>query len=856
VIWDKQHLKALLRLRRYPKQLLDDEPWAGWLNQRRGANEVRESLRQAPLQPFQHQLFELIISNPSTAPRRRAATLHVSLSTYFRYLDALVASLLEYLNCGDAPSAYPATNLPIPLTPLIGAETTLQHIITVLANPQVRLVTIMGTGGIGKTRLAIQAARRMLESDENRRDFSDGVFWVDLAPLRAPDLILVEIAQVLHLTERSGYPTLELLQRELSERKLLLLLDNFEHLLAAAPLVAALLQRTAQLKILVTSRAALNISGEQRLPIPPLGLPGLDPLPAFEQLSDYSAIQLFVQRAQAIDDSFTLTPDNAPAVAQLCAAFDGLPLALEMAARRISHLSPQKMLTMLGQRLQLLTGGARDVAPRHQTLRNLIDWSYQLLDADERQVFRRLAVFANGWTLEALEAVCVIKDEGGKVKDEEPNFHPLSFILHPLDTLAALIDQSVVSQQSGGQSDDTNPRFGMLETIREYAHEKLVASGEEALVRQRHAVYYLSLVEAWTQAYLEPSLPIVQLEREYHNLRIALQWAIEQGQSELALDLGLALWHYWTKQGSPNEGQYWLAHVLAIKPPLRSPKRVHVLIVMGNAALYQNDFQQAQAIYEEIAALARQFNSRDDLGIAQQGLGDIAQFWGDYPRAQALYSESLALYREIENTRGMGWALDRLGNLALEQGLVEEALASYTKCLGIFEADAYPEGIAHARAKLGLIAFEERRYADAVKLFETSLVYLRPMNPDWQYAWLIEYLGEAVLGLGDLPRAAELFCQSLKIHFEGKASQGIAYSLQGLAAVALAEGRARRAVRLLSGAQLIFDRYPPPPRRRKLDASVARSRDALDPSDFAAAWRAGQAMTLEQVVAEGLDIPR
>ena len=852
VIWDQQHLKALLRLPRYPKQLLDGEPWASWLNERRGVHAVRESLRLAPLQPPQLQLLELILSSPSTAPRKRAAVLHVSQITYFRYLKALVASLLEYLNYVDAPAGYPATNLPSPVTHLIGVDATLQRILTVLADPQVRLVTIMGTGGIGKTRLAIQAARRILESESDRREFSDGIFWVDLAPLRAPDLILVEIAQVLHLTERSGYPTLELLQRELSERKLLLLLDNFEHLLAAAPLVAALLQRTARLKILVTSRAALNISGEQRLPIPPLGLPGLDPLPAFERLSDYSAIQLFVQRARAIDASFALTPENALAVAQLCAEFDGLPLALEMAARRISHLSPQNMVTMLDQRLQLLAGGARDVDPRHQTLRNLIDWSYQLLDADVQRVFCRLAVFANGWTLEALEAVCVIKDESGKMKDEEPGFHPSSFILHPLDILAALIDQSIVSRQPG----DTSPRFGMLETIREYAHEKLAASGEEPAVRQRHAAYYLSLVEAWTDENVEPSLPIAQLEYEYNNLRIALQWAIEQSQSELALDLGLALWHYWTKHGSPNEGQYWLARILDVKPPARSQKRIRVLIDVGQLLIYQNDFQQAQAIYEEMAALARQFNRRNDLGVALQGLGDIAQFLGDYLRARALYLESLALYREIEHTRGMGWALDRLGNLALEQGLLEEASAFFTRSLTIFETQDYQEGIAHSRSKLGLIAFEERRYADAAQLFEASLAYFRPMSPNWHYAWLIEYLGQAVLGLGDLPGAVGFFCQSLKIHFEGKSSLGIAYNLCGLAAVALAEGHALRAARLLSAVQCIFEHHPPPPaRRRQLEASVARSRTALDPSDFSAAWREGQAMTLDQAVAEGFDIP-
>ncbi len=855
VIWDEQHIKALLRLPRYPKQLLGDEPWASWLRERNGPNAVRQSLRQVPLKPLESQLLETILSDPSTPTFRRAAILHIGQTTYFRYLDALITALVAYLN-GPAPddeqSATLLTNLPVPLTPFVGAETTLQHITTaLLERPQVRLITLMGTGGIGKTRLAIQAARHILES-ENRHKFSDGIFWVDLAPLRAPDLVLVEIAQVLHLAERSGHPTLELLQHELSERKLLLLLDNFEHLLAAAPLVAALLQGTTRLKILVTSRAALNVSGEQRLSIPALGLPGLDPLPAFERLGGYSAIQLFVERAQSIDDRFALTPDNALAVAQLCVAFDGLPLALEMAAKRINHLSPKKMLTMLGQRLQLLTDGARDVAPRHQTLRNLIDWSYQLLDANQRQVFYRLAVFANGWTIEAMEAICVIKDEGGRMKDEETSFHSSAFILPPLDVLAALINQSIVSPQTG---DEANQRFGMLETIREYALEKLVASGEDAVIRQRHATYYLSLVEAGSPTSLEPPLPVAELEREYHNLRIALQWAIEQSQSELALGLAAALWHYWTTRGSPNEGQYWLARVLDVKPPARSPKRIRVLVDMGDILLYQNDFQQAQAIYEEVAALARQFNNRDDLGVALEGLGEIAQFRGDYPRAQVLYSESLDLYRDIENMRGMGWALDRLGNLTLEQGLLGEASTFFTRSLAIFETQDYQEGVAHARAKLGLIAFEERRYADSAQLFEASLAYL---HPDWHYAWLIEYLGRAVLGLGDLPRAAGLFRQSLKIHFEGKASLGIAYNLHGLAAVALAEGRAWRAVRLLSAAQLIFDRYPlpPPPRLRQLEASVARSRDALDPSDFSAAWREGQAMTLEQIVAEGFDISR
>lgn len=435
------------------------------------------------------------------------------------------------------------------------------------------------------------------------------------------------------------------------------------------------------------------------------------------------------------------------------------------------------------------------------------------------------------------------------MKDKETSFHPL-------DTLAALIHQSIVSPQFSEQSGDAMLRFGLLETIREYAQEKLVASGEEAIISQRHAAYYLSLVEVWTQTDVEP-FPLAKLEREYHNLRNALQWAIEQSQSELALDLAFALWHYWTRRGSPNEGQYWLTRVLAVKPLARNPKRIRVLIDMGEAALYQNNFQLAQVLCEEAATLARELDNRRDLGTALQGLGEVVQFQGDYARARNLYLESLALHHEIEDERGMGWALDRLGNLALEQSLLDEASSSFIQSLALFQAQSYPYGIAHARAKLGLIAFEQRDYAAAAGLFESSLAQLQPQTSDWHYAWLIEYLGEAALGLGDLERAAGLFRQSLAIHFEGKAFQGVAYSLHGLATVALAEGQSHRAVRLLSGVQLIFDRYPPPPpRRRQLEASVARSRSLLDFPDFTAAWREGQTLSLEQIVAEEIDLPR
>jgi predicted ATPase len=860
VIWDEQHLKALLRLPRFPKYLLDDEPWAGWLAARRGAAAVRDSLRQSPLRPPQRQLLELILSHPNTSALSRAAALHVSLSTYFRYLQALIDPLLEYLNgpepvrsepllsvnTRESPAAGASTNLPLPLTPLIGAGATLQRIVELLAQDGVRLVTLTGPGGIGKTRLAIQAAWAIVEAIPADGAFSDGVYLVDLAALRNPDLLLVETAQALNLTERSGHPTLELLQRELRDRRLLLILDNFEHLLAAAPMVTALLQRTSRLKLLVTSRAALDVAGEHRLVIPPLSLPSLAPLPPLSQLDEYDAVQLFVQRAQAVDANFALTVGNAAAVARLVTELDGLPLAIEMAATRINHLSPQQMLSLLGQRLQWLTDGGRDAAPRHQALRNLIDWSYQLLEQDEQLVFRGLAVFANNWTLEAMEAVCMLPESGAAPGRPA------------LEILAALVNKSVLVQQAEGG----DLRFGMLETIREYAQERLAASGEEASARQRHSAYYLALVGAWNKADGESDLYLARLEREYRNLRLALQWAIEQGKSELALELAVSLWEYWSTHGSSNEGRYWLRRVLAVEPAARNPKRLRVLLEMGLLALYQYDFQQSQHFFEEAVALGRELDDRHALGKALGGLGEIAQFRGDYELARKLYLESLALHREMgDRGNKTGWVLHHLGGLALDQGALEEAQQYFAESLIYFQARDEPSrdqimAVAHTRAKLGLVALEQKRYAEAADLLQGSLSELRAMFAEWNWGWVIEHLGEAVLGLGDLKRAADCFRQSLRIQFEERSFHGIAHSLQGLASIALAEGQGMKAVRLLSGAQVIYERYPHPERRRRrFEAIVTRSRAALDPMVFSDAWAAGQTLPLEQIVVEGLGDP-
>ncbi len=520
------------------------------------------------------------------------------------YLGRTEELTLERLNAVTAtlhstgPAHTVKHNLPPQLTPLIGREQEVAAACTLLRRPQVRLLTLTGTGGIGKTRLALQIATALLD------DFMDGVYFVALAAITDPDLVMPIIAQTLGLRESGewGYAHAQLLQQlqaSLSEKHLLVLVDNFEQVASAAPGLAELVAACPYLKMLVTSRAVLHIRGEHECAVAPLALPDPKRPVDSENVSQYAAVALFVQRAQAIKPDFQITQANAPIIAKICVRLDGLPLAIELAAARVKVLPPQALLARLEHGLQILTSASQDVLPRQQTLRSTLAWSYALLNTQEQRLFRRLCVFVGGCTLEAAETIC--NDLGVSV----------------LDGVASLIDKSLLSQT---EQADHEPRLVMLETIREYGLECLITSGEAVITQHAHAAYYLALAEQAAPELQGPqqSAWLERLEREHDNLRAALEWFLEPdgaGSSrEMALRLGGALSEFWIVRGLFSEGRAELSRVLAGSEGVAASIRAKALSAAANLAFMQSDDDWAEALCQEGLALYRELG--DTRGIA------------------------------------------------------------------------------------------------------------------------------------------------------------------------------------------------------------------------------------------------
>jgi predicted ATPase/class 3 adenylate cyclase len=482
-------------------------------------------------------------------------------------------------------------NLPIQPTPLVGREKEVAEVCLRLSRPEVRLLTLTGAGGTGKTRLGLQVAAELTD------EFEDGVFFVSLAAISDPELVVPDVAGTLGVKETGGQPLLKSLEYYLREKHILLVLDNFEQVLEAAPMVSELLSAAPNLKVLATSRISLGLYGEYEYSVPPLDLPDLERAPSVERLSQYEAVRLFVERAQAAKADFSVTNENAPAVAEICHRLDGLPLAIELAAARIKLLTPQAMLARLGNRLKLLTGGARDLPERQRTLRGTIRWSYELLEEGEKVLFARLAVFSGGGTLEAIEAIC---DAEGDLP------------VDVLDGVSSLVDKSLLRQE---EEEGGEPRFVMLETIYEYAREKLENSGEAETIKRAHAEYFLALAEK-----AEPKLTTAEqgawlerLETEHDNLRAALSWSLGRKDQELALRLGGALWRFWFLRSHLSEGLQWLGEVLSLRGGFTA-LRAKALNGAGDLVWSQGNYDRAKELYEESLALSRQLG--DKRGIA------------------------------------------------------------------------------------------------------------------------------------------------------------------------------------------------------------------------------------------------
>jgi predicted ATPase len=742
-----------------------------------------------------------------------------------------------------------ATSLAVytPPTRLIGRETELAQLADRLEQRDCRLLTLVGPGGIGKTRLALQAAADL------RASYRDGVCFVALAQLQSAEFVVPAIAGALGFAFHGAVDPKTQLLAYLRAKDMLLVLDNFEHLLSAAALVSELLAACPDLAVLATSRAPLHVRGEHQFPVPPLALPDLAQLPDVSRLTQYAAVALFVERAQAVQPAFHMTSATAPAVATICACLDGLPLAIELAAARSKLLPPQALLVRLDQTLKLLTGGVRDVPARQQTIRATIEWSYNLLTPAEQALFRRLAVFVGGWTIEAAEAVCDIDGDLG---------------LDALDGLQSLVDNSLVRQEEGS---DGEPRFRRLETIRAYALERLAAHGEAEALRERHLAYYLALAEA-AEPHLRGAEQIVwadRLEQEHDNFRAALAWAHEHGAvdgsstagAEAELRLAGALFWFWYMRDYQIEGQRWLDRALArTNAPAHTPARARALFVAGSFAATQSDYVAGRARLEESVALWRELGDTRGLALALidgRGLGWIALMERRVAEARALFAEGVALWREIGDKWGLAKALWSLGaavrrdDPAAARPIVEEGVALYREVGDL-------NGLAEALPQLGIIARLEGDHTRAAALLEESLALGREVGDKDNISGALHCLGDVMQDQGDYERALALYqeCVALARLIEGK--EHIARCLVGIGGVASAVRQAERAARLLSAAETLLDSIGLslaawPEVRADYDRAIAAVRAQLDDATFAAAWAAGQALTLEQAITEALE---
>jgi predicted ATPase/DNA-binding CsgD family transcriptional regulator len=721
-----------------------------------------------------------------------------------------------------------AGRIPAPLDALIGREQECAAVCRLLDRDDVRLITLTGPGGVGKTRLALAVAA--IAGDT----FEDGVIFVPLAPVRDVALVPAAIADRLDVQESGERSLSEDLIARLHGERLLLVLDNFEHLLDADPLVTELLLACPGLKVLATSRRRLSLSGEHEVPVPPLALPNPQQTLTAEQLAAVPAIQLFVARAQAAAPSFALTEANGRLVAEICQRLDGLPLAIELAAPRTRLLSPAALLSRLTNRLQLLTDGPRDVPERLQTMRRAIAWSYDLLDPDAQAMLRHLAVFVGGFTLEAAESV-------------QP---PPSCVL---DLVAALVDESLL--QTAEQADGER-RFGMLETVREYALEQLLEAGEEAGARHRHARYCLSLVERadpW-QAAPPPWLDSVQAEHD--NLRAALLWALEH-DPETALRLASALWRFWSERGYWSEGRDWLARALAAGPDVSSAVRAAALGGAGTLAVDQGDFVHASRCFAESLALAEEMGDERRAARALRSLGIVASSQNELDRAVELFEEVLARLRAQQDQAAIGRCLCDLGLVVTRRGESEHAIAFYEEALPIARTTGDQAFTAILLSNLAGAYMDTNDWARGEALTEEALELSRLLDDRFGIAINLHNLADCVFRRGDIAGAWERYRESLIISHELGQRPLVSRTLDRIADLLAKSNAPRPAARLLGAAaalrRAIGDELFPV-EEEYVAATIATARAALSEEAFQAAWDAGEALSPDQAVAEALAI--
>jgi len=725
----------------------------------------------------------------------------------------------------------PLWKVPTTFTSFIGREQDVAAIEAMLLRPEVRLVTLAGIGGIGKSRLAIQIASHM------RTSFADGVCFAGLVSASDPELILSIIADKLSIQQVGNLSILEQVKLFLHDKQLLLILDNFEHLVTAASLVEDLLAACPALKIIVTSRIVLRLRAEFEYQVMPLTLPDLEWSPHDTGIRQSTAVALFVQRARMVNPNFQLTQSNAHTIAEICVQLDGLPLAIELAAARSRLLPPQALLNRLSQRFEVLTGGAVTLPVHQQTLRNTLKWSYDLLDAHEQQLFRRLAVFERGWTLEAAEA---LGNANREVQDD----------LLILDGLASLIDKSLLRQI---EYEGTEPRFFMFMTVREYGLECLRENGEEDLIRRAHADYYLALVEE-AEPHLKGEQQLLwlgSLDREQENMRAALNWLITHKEGQKALRFCVALWWFWQTRGYWSEGRRWLKAALAMPSAgERTVMRARALSAVGELAGHQTEWQEAQQLLSESITIFKELGDDDGYVLPMSTLGWVLLRQGD-PAAVPLMEECIAKCRMLGRNWDLARALLWLGIFIYLQGDLEQAMTLTHEGLTLTRKLGDRTLITYALNNLGYLLYLHGDLAQATALTQEGLDLARELGDKLFIIQTLETLGSIALSQGDLAQAITCYTEGYSLSSEIGNELLVAWYLVGLARVAVARHQLKRAARLFAAAEVRYDlnKQMSPDQRDDYKRTVDSLRSRLGEQAFTAAWSEGRKMAPEQILA-------
>ena len=693
----------------------------------------------------------------------------------------------------DKPKA-PRNRMPTPPTPLVGREEDIAAVNQLLHSDDVRLVTLTGPGGIGKTRLAVGVATELADEYEN------GVWLVPLAALQDPALVAPTIAFNLGIRESAGTSPFESLKGYLRDKQVLLLLDSFERVAAAGPLVADLLAAAPGLRVLITSRALLRVRGEREYPVAPLPVPD-DEDDATSTLPQSAAVRLFIERAQAANPAFTVTPENLEAIEQICRRLEGLPLAIELAAARTRLLPPTALLSRLTNRLQVLTGGAADLPERQRTLRAAIDWDYDLLDADEQVLFARLSVFQRGWTLDAADEITDLMAATG---------------LDVLDGLDSLLGKSMIRQYP---PEGTEPRFGMLETLREYATEKLAEDHDAEATLRRHAQYYLRLAEEGEEHIRGPGHAqwLERLEHEHDNLRAALRWTDDRVEVDLELRLCAALANFWRGHAHFTEGRRWLERALTLSIGQRTALRAELLEGAGWMSRARGDYEGADRLYREALYIRRELGNLDDVATALRLLGNIRYELEDRESGEALWRESLEVRPADGDRRASGETLNNLGVAARDRHDLDTAAACYHRALDIFSEVGDEEGIARIDMNLGDLSYDQEDYAKGIRHSKAALARFHAMGNTWDLVDCLDFLGANLTGSQRAAEAVRIF----------GASQALR---EAIGAVRSTRDEAIH------------------------DGFIERVRQQISGDDYDREWFEGRAMTLEETIAYALEV--